>query len=124
MPGCGALVRDAGESRCPAHRRNRAAEAARPNAGARGYGASWRKIRAEYLAENPYCCDIYQVHGERRIPATEVDHIVALRKGGTNAKANLRGLCGLCHRRKTQRDDGGGFQPGVGRVKSPKILSK
>jgi len=110
MPGCGALVFDARESRCPLHRRDRAAEAFRPNAGQRGYGAAWRKVREKFLTEHPYCADIFNVHGERKILATEVDHILALRKGGTNAYENLRGLCGLCHRRKTSLYDHGGFQ--------------
>jgi 5-methylcytosine-specific restriction protein A len=36
--------------------------------------------------------------------ALEVDHIVPLALGGTNALENLQTLCGLCHRIKTRED--------------------
>ena len=39
--------------------------------------------------------------------ATEVDHIVALSRGGTNEMDNLRSLCKSCHSRKTVQHDGG-----------------
>ena len=34
----------------------------------------------------------------------EVDHITALVLGGENREANLRALCGPCHRAKTRQD--------------------
>lgn len=94
------------------HRRDRSAEAPRPNAGQRGYGASWRRIRDDFIKRHPYCADIYFVHGERKVPTMEVDHIISRRKGGTDVDSNLQGLCGLCHRRKTSRVDNGGWPQG------------
>jgi 5-methylcytosine-specific restriction protein A len=38
------------------------------------------------------------------IGATDVDHIVPIRDGGTHEMANLQPLCGLCHRRKTAHE--------------------
>lgn len=50
-------------------------------------------MRSQVLAEQPIClCGA---------PATEVDHIVPLRRGGTDLRSNLVGLCKPCHSRKT-----------------------
>lgn len=69
-------------------------------------------IRARVLRANPLCvhCDLRG----RVEPATEVDHIVALSKGGTNAYSNLQGLCQACHVDKTVRDAGGRRKPVIG----------
>ena len=71
----------------------------RQNAGKRGYDATHRKRRIIVLAEEPVCriC--------RSRPATELDHIIPLRKGGTNHRENLQGLCGPCHRFKTRQEN-------------------
>lgn len=71
----------------------------RPSAAKRGYGRDWRAIRAAVLAERHFCVDC-------GAQATEVDHIVSLRRGGTNAPSNLRALCKACHARKTVAVDG------------------
>lgn len=71
----------------------------RPSAAKRGYGREWRAIRAAFLAEHPSCAACSTA-------ATEVDHIVSLRSGGSNAASNLRPLCKPCHARKTVRVDG------------------
>jgi 5-methylcytosine-specific restriction protein A len=65
------------------------------------YGHRWRKLRLMILNRQPICGDC------KRAPATEVDHIIALAKGGTDAEENLQGLCARCHSRKTVREDGG-----------------
>jgi 5-methylcytosine-specific restriction protein A len=39
-----------------------------------------------------------------RVERLEVDHIVPLRDGGANTRANLRALCVPCHQRKTRSD--------------------
>lgn len=71
----------------------------RESAAKRGYDGKWRMIRAQFLGAHPSCpCGA---------PATEVDHIIALARGGSNAWANLQALCGPCHRRKTISVDGG-----------------
>lgn len=52
-------------------------------------GTAWRKIRAVVLAEEPICA----VAGCQR-PSTEVDHILALSRGGAPVeRANLQGMC-------------------------------
>jgi hypothetical protein len=39
--------------------------------------------------------------------ATDVDHIIAKSKGGTDAYSNLQSLCHRCHSQKTATIDGG-----------------
>ncbi|MHB0886869.1 MAG: HNH endonuclease [Bacillota bacterium] len=39
-------------------------------------------------------------------PATDLDHRVSKRKGGTDDPANLQALCHQCHSAKTAREDG------------------
>jgi len=85
------------------HRNGRAkiVDLNRPPSSQRGYGGSWRKLRAMVLNEQPICQHC------RREAATEVDHIVPLSRGGENTMENLQGLCKSCHSRKTAREDGG-----------------
>lgn len=73
----------------------------RPSACRRGYGRGWQAIRLNVLREEPVCedCD--------RAPSVHVDHVVALEKGGTHDRSNLRALCPSCHSKKTCRVDGG-----------------
>lgn len=73
----------------------------------RGYGAAWRKLRTIVLTEQPRC--------QCGAMATEVDHIIPKARGGTDARANLRGMCATCHRSKSQRD----ANPAVGRKREP-----
>lgn len=72
---------------------------ARANGQDRDYwsSANWRKKRAAVLREHPFC----SICGK---PATEVDHIIPLRKGGTDDNFNLRALCKKCHSSKSARD--------------------
>lgn len=67
----------------------------RPSACQRGYGREWQAIRLSVLQSRPVCevCDL--------APATEVDHRVTLRAGGTHDEANLMAMCKPCHSRKT-----------------------
>lgn len=64
----------------------------------RGYGADWRKLRYQVLADHPTC------QGCGNAPSTDVDHIKSKRLGGTDARSNLQALCGACHRSKTAYD--------------------
>jgi len=66
----------------------------------RAYGASWRKLRAAVLRDEPSCRQC----GD---PSTDIDHIVPLRRGGSHSRENLQGLCHSCHSRKTVVEDGG-----------------
>ena len=108
-PGCGRLT-DA--SRCPAHQaaRDAACKAAetiarrerdrgRVPCTERGYDAAWHRVRRAFIAAHPTCsCGA---------PATDVDHVVPLRDGGTHDWSNLQALCHACHSTKTARRDGG-----------------
>lgn len=106
QPGCGGLT-DArycarhahveAEERAAVHRH---VDQHRPSASKRGYGHTWQKLRKLILHRDPVCVMC------AREAATEVDHIVALAKGGDNALENLQGLCKSCHSRKTATEDG------------------
>ncbi len=93
-------------SMCDKHTRERQQrlDAARPPAPKRGYGNNWRKMRARVLSKHPWCADPYQAH-TTPVPATDVDHIISKREGGTDDENNLQGLCHACHSRKTARSD-------------------
>lgn len=57
--------------------------------------AQWRAVRAAFLRRNPACAECSD-------PATVVDHIVPIRKGGHLVdEANLQAMCASCHNRKT-----------------------
>lgn len=92
-PGCSAIT---DRRYCPEHYRQfrREQDRFRPSAARRGYDRHWQAIRAAYLAAHPLC----QRCGR---PATEVDHIVPLARGGTHDPANLSALCKSCHSAKT-----------------------
>lgn len=99
--GCINLI-PAEQRYCEAHAKQQRKPDTRPNSAQRGYDAEWRKIRAAYLEAHPYCV----VCGQR---ATEVDHIVAIREGGTHDWSNLRGMCKSHHSKRTIKDQPGGF---------------
>lgn len=81
------------------HARQRDRE--RGTATQRGYGPKWRRVRAEYLREHPWCIDC-QAEG-LLVPATEVDHVIPLRLGGADHPSNYAGLCRRHHSAKTMR---------------------
>jgi 5-methylcytosine-specific restriction protein A len=62
-------------------------------------GRRWMRIRALVLAEEPLCT-LYCKDVGRTRASTEVDHIIALEDGGTDERANLRGVCDECHKIK------------------------
>lgn len=87
--------------------RQQALDAGRPSAGARGYDATWRALRADVLRRHPRCAC-----GSK---ATEVDHLVAIRDGGARLDPkNLRTMCKPCHSRRTATDQGFARTPGGG----------
>ena len=59
-----------------------------------GSTRSWRRVRAQALERDGYRC---QACGA---PATEVDHLLPVIDGGTDAAGNLRSLCTACHKRR------------------------
>lgn len=88
-------------NRLPQHRPNRPQlpqAQTRPTTAARGYDSNWRALRLMVLRREPLC---------RRCgaSASQVDHIVPLRRGGTHAAENLQALCHSCHSRKTRTED-------------------
>ena len=111
-PGCPGLT-TARYPYCPKHlpryerarieflkARHKRHDAKRPCAAKRGYGRIWRRQREMFLARHPLC----MWDGCREF-AVEVDHILALAKGGTNEDDNLQALCKSHHSIKTARED-------------------
>lgn len=70
----------------------------RPSSSARGYTGEWRKLRAKFLREHPFCAYC-------GVPAEHVDHKV--RHQGETALlllwSNLQSLCAHCHNSIKQR---------------------
>ena len=81
-------------------------EQQRGNAAERGYDTAWTKIRKATIEQEPWCRR-HKADGVH-VPATEVDHIVPIRKGGTNERSNLQPLCASCHKSKHWAEDGRG----------------
>jgi len=100
VPTCINLIKGSG-SYCNEHQHLQPS-VKRPSPSKRGYGARWCAIREEFLKINPVCC----IPGCGR-PATEVDHILALRDGGTHDFINLRSMCKSHHSRHTATHGGG-----------------
>lgn len=64
--------------------------------------ADWRARRLRILVRDAYVCRSCSrvCHGVN----ANVDHIVPLEDGGTDADANLQTLCSSCHGRKTRAE--------------------
>lgn len=80
---------------------------------ARGYGAAWDKLRKAILARDLHLCQPCKANG-RMTAATQVDHIKAKVKGGTDDPANLQAICHACHTDKTTADSGGRVKVRIG----------
>jgi len=72
-------------------------DSTRGSARERGYTRQWEKLRRVVLNEEPFCRQC----GAR---ADDVDHIIPLGQGGTNARENLQPLCRSCHNVKTRAE--------------------
>jgi HNH endonuclease/Helix-turn-helix domain len=98
-------------------------DAMRAYAVERGYGSQWRRLREWVLAREPLCRAC--LAQGRTEPATDVDHIVARSRGGSDEPSNLQALCASCHARKTASEDGGfgrdrgGARPGRSIICAP-----
>ena len=62
-------------------------------------GRPWRRLRDQVMQRDKYLCQ-HCLAGGRYTEAQEVDHIVPLADGGTDAATNLQALCAPCHRKK------------------------
>ena len=66
-------------------------------------GRPWRRLRNEILRRDGFVCIPCKTQGRIKL-ATEVDHIVPMFEGGSDAKANLQAICTECHKAKTQAE--------------------
>jgi 5-methylcytosine-specific restriction enzyme A len=65
-------------------------------------GHRWMAIRGWVLMAEPRCAEC--LRNGRLAAAVEVDHIIPLRRGGTDDVRNLQGLCHDCHAAKTKAE--------------------
>lgn len=89
--GCGHL------QPCPVHRERAWVRPSRA-AAVRTRGATWQRLVAEVIADEPVC----YLCGARA--SETADHVVPLAEGGTNDRSNLRGACRRCNRSKAARE--------------------
>lgn len=75
-------------------------------------GRTGMRRRAAWLGAHPLCVGCMSESPARYVPATVVDHVVALVNGGADDETNLQSLCGEHHRIKTARDMG--YRPHTG----------
>ena len=75
-------------------------------------GRRLQEIRRKHLRLHPLCVRC-MARGTVR-PATQVDHVVALTKGGKEEPSNRQSLCDDCHTDKTNEDNGYTVRPSVG----------
>lgn len=66
----------------------------------RGYGYRWKKLRDSVLRRDSYLCQSCLSSGIITT-ATDVDHILNKKRGGTDSMSNLQSLCNPCHKKKT-----------------------
>lgn len=84
----------------------------RSSAQARGYDASWRKVRLAFLSAHPFCS-----HPGCGRPAVDVDHVERVRDNPKRRldPTNLVGYCHSHHSAKTAAADGGFGNPASGK---------
>ena len=106
QPGCGYVAPQGGL--CPECRREarRLEDRFRPSAAARGYDSRWRRTRARFLREHPYCAEPLCFR-----PATDAHHRDGKGPNGPlgHDPSNLQALCHGHHSRVTAREQPGGW---------------
>ena len=75
----------------------------RRSAAKRGYGRTWQRLRRMVLRREPLCRKCKAEEGIYTA-ATDVDHIIPKRDGGTDEMSNLQALCHSHHSQKTARE--------------------
>lgn len=98
---------------CPEHSANQPKfyDRRRGSAASRGYDYLWTKVRKRALERDNYTC-VACLAEDRVTEATDVDHIIAIAKGGDRLSLkNLQSLCASCHSKKTAREDGSFGRP-------------
>lgn len=65
-------------------------------------GHAGMKLRAEVMAEEPYCR--HCLEDGKRVRSEEVDHIMPLEAGGEDVRSNKQALCKPCHAEKSKRE--------------------
>ena len=102
QPNCPELVES---GYCYAHRRKN--DRPRGTSTQRGYTYAWQQLRLFVLRRDKYLCQHCLQQGFVTV-ATDVDHIIALSKGGARLDPdNCQSLCRTCHNRKTAEDNRG-----------------
>ena len=89
---------------CEIHRKQAQNEYVRKTDWHKLYNSRWRKVRIQYLRQNPLCV-MCKKDGVLKA-ATEVDHIEP-HKGDAQKfwnQDNWQGLCKQCHSAKSQRE--------------------
>jgi 5-methylcytosine-specific restriction endonuclease McrA len=81
---------------CPIHPKPRWAQTR--TATERGYGAEHARLRKIVLREEPICYIC------RVLPSVTADHVIPLSQGGQTVRANMRGACDPCQRRKAAHE--------------------
>ena len=111
-PGCPTLTRGGRCEECQGEARARRSRLRRSGTEA-GYDTRWRRTRAAFLREHPYCeCDeCTELPMPLRPAATEVDHIDGLGPLGPRGHdwSNLRAMTKAHHSRETARNQPGGW---------------
>ncbi|MGC5246426.1 HNH endonuclease [Gordonia sp. DT219] len=78
---------------------------------------SWRKVRAAVIRRDGNRCT--QCGADGRRVRLDVDHIVNVKRGGTDDLENLRALCRTCHQAKTQSEARAGIAAKRSRLRLP-----
>lgn len=108
-PGCPTLVQ---RGKCAVHAK--AADLSRGTAQERGYDSRWAAYSRLFRSEHPVCGEQHDgtldpthsrcLQAGRTTPATCVDHIVPVSRGGSFwAPTNHESLCGPCNTAKGDR---------------------
>lgn len=93
--GCPEIC-DPGDIRCATHKR-KAWQGPRTASSLETSGSAWRRIRLQVLRRDNYICHYCGA------PATVVDHVKAVARGGKSSLDNLVAACSPCNSAKGGR---------------------